>query len=163
MIRDHSRNKRQILFLNIVVARRQSDLRNYGTTEIELRVAAPDYKTTSQRDNQWGGSRLVVLQTRSLRSRLKAHCSQLKATSSAQRQRSPRRQPLVVLWTCSLVVCEAIAKLKKNFLHFACICQEIFRILHNSRVYNSYCYLFDLQQKNDRYTPLLFRIQVRQT
>ena len=33
----------------------------YGLTEIELRVAAPDNKTTSQRDNEWGGSRLVVL------------------------------------------------------------------------------------------------------
>ena len=30
--------------------------------------AAPDNKTTSQRDNEWGGSRLVVLWSRSLRS-----------------------------------------------------------------------------------------------
>ena len=42
------------------------ELRNYGTTE-----ATPDYKTTSQRDNEWGGSHL---------------------------------------YSCGLVVCEAIAK-----------------------------------------------------
>ena len=36
------------------------DLRIDGITENWLRFAAPDNKTTSQRDNEWGGSRLVV-------------------------------------------------------------------------------------------------------
>ena len=36
------------------------ELRIDGITENWLRVAAPDNKTTSQRDNEWGGSRLVV-------------------------------------------------------------------------------------------------------
>ena len=36
-------------------------LRQTTRQRVNETLAAPDYKTTSQRDNEWGGSRLVVL------------------------------------------------------------------------------------------------------